>query len=57
MMSPTSSDVEQLAMYVWSVTVVGVRGHLVAAEPSAENLATLQSLMMIGHADRVEFMG
>jgi hypothetical protein len=27
------------------------------AEPSAEDAAILQSLMMVGHADRLEFMG
>jgi hypothetical protein len=45
------------AAKVTGVTVVGVRGHLVTVEPSAEDSATLQSLMMICHADRVEFMG
>jgi hypothetical protein len=40
-----------------TVTVVGVRGHLVAVEASAEDTAILQSLMNAGSADRVEFMG
>jgi hypothetical protein len=39
------------------VTVVGVRGHLVAIEASAEDTAILQSLMNAGSPDRMEFMG
>jgi hypothetical protein len=42
---------------VTGVTVVGVRGHLVAVEASAEGTAILQSLMNAESADRVEFMG
>jgi hypothetical protein len=36
---------------VTGVTVVGVRGHLVAAEALCEDTAILQSLMSVGHAD------
>jgi len=42
---------------VTGVTIVGVRGHLVVVEASAEDMAILQSLMNAGSADRVEFMG
>jgi hypothetical protein len=41
---------------VTGVTVVGVRGHLVA-EPSAEDSAVLHAITNAGSRDRVEFMG
>jgi len=43
---------------VTGVTLVGVRGHLVAAESSAEDIAILQSLMSVGSSrERLEFLG
>jgi hypothetical protein len=42
---------------VTRVTVVGVGGHLVAVEASAEDTAILQSAHERRSADRVEFMG
>jgi hypothetical protein len=40
---------------VTGVTVVGVRGHLVA-EPSAEDSAALHAIMSVGQ-ERLEFLG
>jgi hypothetical protein len=42
---------------VTGVNIVGVRGHLVAVEPSAEDAAILQSLMSVGSQERFEFLG
>ena len=60
--TPRSSGEAHLRLHVRSrkvtgVTVVGVRGHLVAVEASAEDAAILELLMSVGSHERLEFLG